>query len=495
MSSLILSCCGTMITENWIYRGHCNLHLAKKELIPCPHPSCSKLFSNENNLTRHISTQHDVPKSIIGLIEPPKVNMFKMISHAFENEIPVSKNICSLPQYKSNPISESYIDDLNNISRTENEEIANRILNEIEFEQDSFYRPEEVPLDSNQLECSFENLLPEEREEVTNLFDQLNLEHQLSNYERDLANGYNQIRDSNVITDTALKAACNMMLSVIDKHFNLGQLVKQQTNKILNSDYILQKLRNVSDYRCKDYNQNGKFYYFNIKDYLEKMIKNDLIWSKLLKEKNKQRDNDIIETIHDLDQIKQADQLLGPKEINVFYNLWFDDFNTSTRTFGNTDLSAVLLSMASIEYKFTTKRHSAGLVALSKKSTRDRISIHEYFNDIREQIKNMQPIEHKGYTVHFRFFCVKADNKAANEMIINIAQSFTKTAACKFCLTNYDELKDKRNHTLRSQVGNHLLGHVFEGCVFYSRNLYAPDIFHDVCEGNLYSILFPVFDF
>lgn len=426
-----LSCCGTVITEVRILKGHSQFHLDRKEEIPCPHSSCNKVFSTCNNLVVHISSQHrDVPKHIIGLEEPPKINMFKMMEHSFQKNIPLSsRNVFSSTQYKLNQINEQYIDDLNNVSRSENEEIINRMVNELD---ESIFsdQPVEEQLNPDLFECEFESILSDEsRQDASNIFDRCNLDQQLSDFQKDLADGYNQVKDSNVITDTALKFVCDMMIDVFSKHLNLNQLIKKQAQEIIKSDYLLQKRRNAAKYRCKKFEDQEKVYYFDIRDYLERMVKNDLIWRKLLNEKHKRRDDNLIETVHDLDKVKEIDRSIGEKEINVFYNLWFDDFNTSTRTFGNTNLSAVLLSMASIEYKFTTRRHSAGLVALSKKSTRDKVSIYEYFRDIREQIKNMQPIQHNGYIVYFRFFCVKADNKAANEMIINIAKSFTRTAA------------------------------------------------------------------
>lgn len=92
----------------------------------------------------------------------------------------------------------------------------------------------------------------------------------------------------------------------------------------------------------------------------------------------------------------------------------------------------------------------------------------------------MQPIEHNGYKVYFKFFCVKSDNKGANEMITRIPLCF-KSAACKFCTTHYKNLKDdKREHVPRSLPN----GHAFEGCEFFTAMLYAPDIFHDICEGK-----------
>lgn len=479
---IVLSCCGNIIDENYKYKGHASYHLLKKERIPCPHPSCNHQSTTEDSLTRHISTQHpEVSKSIIGLKEPEKVNMFDMMNHMFQNRIPVSRNLFSLPEYRANPITEQYIEDLNNMSRSQNEEVANSIFNEMDQSNNDFHdQLVEEQLNPNQVEIENEDFLFEQREQITSSFDGCTLDQQLSQLQIDLADGYNQVKDQNVITDTALKSACTMMLNVLSKHLNISDLAKKQANDVIKSDYILQKRRNVAKFRFRDFGESGKVYYFNIKDYLEEMVKNDVIWRKLLSEKNKVRNDDIIETIHDLEKVKEIDRSIGQKEINVFYNLWFDDFNTSTRTFGNTNLSAVLLSMASVEYKFTTKRHSAGLVALSKKSTRDKVSIMTYFEDIRNQIKNMQPIEHNGYKVFFRFFCVKADNKAANEMIINIPKSFTGTSACKFCKTNYNDLKTERNHELRCL----LAGHVFDGCEFFTRTLYAPDIFHDVCESN-----------
>lgn len=401
---LILRCCGNVIDSNWMYKGHAKFHLQQNQKAPCSYPGCHHQATTEDNLTRHMTALHpDVPKHILGLENPPKANKFQIMHHLIENDMPITRNIFSHPMYKSNPINEQYIDNLNSINRSQNEDIASRIdISELDQSEIS-NPPIEEQLNADQIEVENEDLL-QQREEITNSFDHVTLDQQLSSFQIDLADGYNKIKDSNVITDSALKSACFMMLEVFCKNFSIGEFCKSQALSVIKSDYILQKRRNVTKHRSKDFGENGKVYYFDIKDYLQEMIKNDLIWSKLLAEKNKTRDDNIIETIHDLEKVKIIDNSIGEKEINVFYNLWFDDFNTSTRTFGNTSLSTVLLSMASIDYKFTSKRHSAGLVALSKTSTRDNISIMTYFEDIRDQIKNMQSVMHNGYKVFFRFF-------------------------------------------------------------------------------------------
>lgn len=341
-NNLVLSCCGNLIDENWKYKGHCRIHLSKNEKIPCIYPSCNSVFSTESNLTRHISTQHpNVPKFIVGLEAPPATNIFEIVKHNVQNDLPSTRNIFSLPVYKQNPISEKFIDDLNELSRSETNEIAERMVNELDQE---VLEQSDNSIDHNLLECSFENILDEEREQAANFFDHFSSTDQLSQFQQDLADGYNRVKDNNIITDTAIKAACNMVIDVLHKNQHVGPLLKEHATRIINSDHFLQKRRNSTPYRCKDFGSDGKVYYFDIQNYLKEMVKNDLIWSKLMDEKHKVRDPNVIETIHDLERIKEEDSKMGAKEINVFYSLWFDDFNTSTKTFGTTNLSTVLLT-------------------------------------------------------------------------------------------------------------------------------------------------------
>lgn len=479
-NNLILSCCGQVFTSYQLYKGHSDLHVCKLEQVRCPYPFCNHLTNKTDQMTNHLLTNHkDVPKHILGLEEPPVANLGDVMYHTIKNNLPITKNLFSLPEYKNNPIVERYLDDLNDISRSESEIIGQNLVED--FENEFQYEVQSNEFDVDQVSVHFDNILDEEtRQQATNSFDQFSFNEQLTDLQKKLADGYNDIKNSNSITDAALKAACKMVTNVLSDHLNLNPIIKQQCDQIVESDHLLQQRRNSVRYECQRYADQDPIYYFKIKDYLIEILNNDLIWSKLIYEKNKERDNRIIESIHDLDSVKKMNGQLQKDELNVYFNLWFDDFNTSSRVFGNTDLSVVLLSLAGIDYKFTSKRHSAGLIALSKKATREKVGIIKFFEQIKSQIIdiNKEPIIFKGYKIYFRFFCCKCDNKAANEMIVNISGCFIGEA-CKFCKAKYSELDGSRTFEKRPLSS----GHVFDGCEFVTSWLYACDVFHDICEG------------
>lgn len=247
----------------------------------------------------------------------------------------------------------------------------------------------------------------------------------LSDLQKDLADGMNSVKDENVITDSALKASFNKAIDIVFKYFNKSPISDsglEQCKRIINSSYLREQRRNTS-YNCIKHNDiNGKFlgngYYFSIKEYIKKSISNPIIFDRLLYEKYRAKDPNIIESITDLDHIKSEDSKLGDKELNCYINLYHDDFNISSRTTGNTDLSAILVNIANIDYKYNSRRSTAGLIGMMNKSVKDKIGVHKFFESVKLEIINLEndAIEINGFKIFIKLFAMKSDNKAANEM-------------------------------------------------------------------------------
>lgn len=295
----------------------------------------------------------------------------------------------------------------------------------------------------------------------------------------------NSVKDENVITDSALKSAFEIALKVMHKYFNksgISDLALDQCNRIIKSFYLREQRRKVN-YKCikyKDFNNSliGNGYYFSVKDYIKKSLSNPIIFDRIVYEKLRPKNSNFIESISDLDQIKEEDSKLKEKELNCYINLYYDDFNISSRTSGNTDLSAILMNIANIDYKYTSKRSTADLIGMMKKAVKDKIGLDKFFEEIKLEIISLEKetIEVNGYQIYIKLFAVRGDNKAANEMIVDVSNNFTLDA-CKRCFIFYEELKTgDREFDDRQLTENHVLF----GCKFYTRHLYEMDIFHDL---------------
>lgn len=186
---------------------------------------------------------------------------------------------------------------------------------------------------------------------------------------------------------------------------------------------------------------------------------------------------------------------MQPNEINLYFDLYYDEVNKSKRTNKNTNISLVYLSVANLNYKFKSKRNSIGLVAAAKRSVVEQITHRVFFDTIAEEINSLVPIiltktnNRTGQTADFKFipifFSVKADNKGAHEMIIDIPQSFSSGQACRRCYINYSNLAVNKNSGTRSLPSNH----VFSICDYFTDNLYSFCWFHDICEGVVERLL------
>ena len=65
---------------------------------------------------------------------------------------------------------------------------------------------------------------------------------------------------------------------------------------------------------------------------------------------------------------------------------------------------------------------------MCKKSLKDQIGVLKFFEDVSNQIVKLEneKLELNGYSIYIKLFAVKADNKAANEMIVDISNNFTQ---------------------------------------------------------------------
>lgn len=107
-----------------------------------------------------------------------------------------------------------------------------------------------------------------------------------------------------------------------------------------------------------------------------------------------------------------------------------------------------------------------------------------FFLPIANQINDLRPFTVNQITFFPKFFSVKADNKAAHEMIVDIPKSFISTS-CRRCLIHYNHLKTYKTFTSRDLPDNH----VFAICTFFSTNLYSFCWFHDLCEGVIEKLM------
>lgn len=218
---------------------------------------------------------------------------------------------------------------------------------------------------------------------------------------------------------TALKDTVLKFSNLMHEEFNSKPFNSYHHQATLNSIRTFNyHSKDVVPSEVKKFN-TGNVYYFSIKETILNYLKNSNFFDELIKERSERRSVNVISSIFDLESVKDEEAKLISNEMNLFFDIYYDDKNLSTQLISNpnTNMSLVYLSIASIAYKYQSKRATIGLIAVARKNTVKEISITEFFKPIKDEIIQIQPDQNSvlinNYKINFKFFSVKNDAKGA----------------------------------------------------------------------------------
>lgn len=306
----------------------------------------------------------------------------------------------------------------------------------------------------------------------------------LSNFQNDLIESMNNVRSNSAITTAALKSTFIELSSTILKNFSdrpYSAYNHQELVKAVNSSYAI----SANDLQIRTTIATQDCQYFSVKEIITKYLSVRKFFEEVIKEREKSRDPRIISSIYDLDKVKRLEDLTrGTKNVNIYIDFYIDDKNITQNNM-NYNMTLVYITLANIRFKFLTKRKSIGCLGVGKKTVVKELGLRKFFQPIRQEINELEPIKLNGYDFYLHYFSMKADNKGCNEMIVNINQSFM-SCSCKYCKIHYSQIPSLIMGEKRILDKEHAL----YGIYIVTDSFYSPDIFHDLVENGVIEKLF-----
>lgn len=180
----------------------------------------------------------------------------------------------------------------------------------------------------------------------------------------------------------------------------------------------------------------------------------------------------------------------------ALYKVYFDDINVSFSKKINTKLSVVQVNLINIDYKFQTSRKSNQMIAITKRSTIDLIGLKQFFDNIINQIKNLDQLQIDGINYHLKLFCAVGDNLALNEMEGDANRNFCYDC-CRRCVATTSEMNENlcfEDYYRDCNKRNLTISHLFHGVEFVAPECYAPDLMHNGPLG-IYLFIYLILNF
>lgn len=477
-----LTCCGVLLNSE-TYKYHFNnRHLKQGKLIPCP--LCSLTFKTLNDFENHYNTKHS--KEAIHLTSKSNASnssFSEMQFYSTINRLPNSKNVWA---NNNKPQSNQPIEYVNTstFQAADSNNLTNFIPPPYAFESLS----DDIAV--NEVELDFNEDQPFQR-----LSDQPSFldNSELTDFQKDLLKSMKNVKNSETINFNALSKAFEECSKVFFKHFNNKTINKydmQDANRVIKSRYLFDNIEIPVLNIVYDV-EGGQCFYSSIEKIIMSYLNERKIFDLIVKRKRKiQSENTcILEDPLDCPHVKEVEAKLADDEIIIYFDIYYDGFNLSSRGVQSIGMEVIYLSIANLPYNQQSKRNSIGCIGITDSNVLKKIGFRKFFEPIVNELKNLtkKTIDFNGFKIKFKFLSVKSDNKGANQMIIDVAQSFNSDS-CKYCDIHYRDLKQKRFGNKR-ELSNR---HVFYGVEHQCLSLYAPDPFHDIHEGLIEKI-FSVF--
>lgn len=457
---MTFTCCRSTINSEKDFENHFKFHFnfTRYGAFTCKIDHCNTLIDDYYSLKKHFFRAH-----------------YDLIKQVFSSET-INRFRSSEPEKSDNVFN--FNEDLNDFSLDfQNEPPSNQPTNDsIQNLADQFSIVSEQLIEQPEQPENFDL-----SEQISELI--IHCKSSLKINEASvisLLTGYNQI---------LLKSNPNSV--TIDKStiLTVNQFVK---NRYQLRKTVLRSQNNSSDcytYEMQIDENTHKFYYCPIVTAINRFLKNDNLFNKLLIEHHRNPDLNVLRTFKDGSLYSNQTHYANIIELQL--QIYFDDISLTQRG-RNNNLSVISGSFNNLPLKDMAKTSDMFLILITSRPDLDKITLSCFLKPLFDEIKEFNEANHSfhNYLLQLKLTTCIGDLKAIHELI-DFRLGFLSDS-CRVCTISYSQLNESflsyfeaRPESLALRINNN----AFEGFMDSVYN-FVMDTFHDSSEAGQIDKLF-----